>query len=198
MTDENWTIFQDTSATTPASLIIQLDNREENVGPDRHVQLHDLVSFASELKQISTQYGAFFTISDVVSSALAVRIDQLPEERHEGLCVLRTDSVKHALKAERQGYDAVIFGPVFDPVEVTGYDEVQGLDALEKVAKRLSIPVYAFGGISALRVVACLEAGAYGVAVTSSVLHAGNYETAIQGFRRRWNPLPTQSSRIRA
>ena len=72
-------------------------------------------------------------------------------------------SVAGALKAERDGADFVIFGPVWasasHPAAVAA-----GLPTLAQVAQSVHLPVLAIGGITAERVKQVLEAGAAGYA----------------------------------
>lgn len=63
-------------------------------------------------------------------------------------------------RAEREGADFVVFGPVFE----TGDKAVVGLDALSEAAKSVRIPVYALGGVTEENAADCIAAGATGVA----------------------------------
>jgi thiamine-phosphate pyrophosphorylase len=63
-------------------------------------------------------------------------------------------------RAEREGADFAVFGPVFE----TGGKTAIGLAALERATASARLPVYALGGITAATAEACLTAGAAGVA----------------------------------
>jgi thiamine-phosphate diphosphorylase len=76
------------------------------------------------------------------------------------------------VERERQGADFVLFGPVYPSPSKPGYRPAAGTAGLAKVARGLSIPVFALGGISPERVPECLDAGAYGVAVMSGLMQA--------------------------
>jgi thiamine-phosphate pyrophosphorylase len=65
-------------------------------------------------------------------------------------------------RAEREGVDYVVFGPVFPPSSKPGARPV-GLEALARAA-RASVPVYALGGITMERLAAVAATGAAGVA----------------------------------
>jgi thiamine-phosphate pyrophosphorylase len=68
-----------------------------------------------------------------------------------------------AEKAEAEGADYLVFGPVFPTSSHPG-PEAAGLQALEEVAAAVRIPVLAIGGIDRARAQACQEAGASGFA----------------------------------
>jgi thiamine-phosphate pyrophosphorylase len=70
--------------------------------------------------------------------------------------------------AQRAGADYVIFSPVFAPSCKPGVVGA-GLGALRQAVAASSIPVLALGGVTPARAVACLAAGAHGVAVMSGL-----------------------------
>jgi thiamine-phosphate pyrophosphorylase len=72
-------------------------------------------------------------------------------------------SVESAVDAEREGADFVIFGPVWSSESHMGTSP-QGLDALAAVARAVSIPVLAIGGVTEDRIAECEAAGAAGYA----------------------------------
>ena len=68
-----------------------------------------------------------------------------------------------AVRAQIEGADFVIFGPVWE--STTHLDVAPaGLDALHAVAGSLRIPVLAIGGVTEARIAECLAAGAAGYA----------------------------------
>lgn len=72
-------------------------------------------------------------------------------------------SVASALEAEREGADYVIFGPVWESLSHPG-ERPQGVRALGEIARAVSIPVLAIGGVNEERVNICADAGAAGYA----------------------------------
>ena len=72
-------------------------------------------------------------------------------------------SLDSALRAEQQGADFVIFGPVWSSPSHTD-SRPRGVNALAEVARSLRIPVIAIGGVTEERIAECHGAGAAGYA----------------------------------
>ena len=91
-------------------------------------------------------------------------------------------SLEESIEAETEGADWLIFGPEYDTPSKRAYGSPQGLTALARVAKTVTIPVIAIGGITPERVAEVREAGAQGVAVISAVLSAPSPGDAVRRF----------------
>ncbi len=91
-------------------------------------------------------------------------------------------SLEEAIEAETEGADWLIFGPVYDTPSKRAYGSPQGLPALARIAKTVTIPVIAIGGLTPERVAEVREAGAQGVAVISAVLSAPSPGDAVCRF----------------
>jgi thiamine-phosphate pyrophosphorylase len=63
--------------------------------------------------------------------------------------------------AEKEQFDFVVYGPVF---ETPGKAPAIGVEALRQAAQSVRIPIYALGGVTEDNARLCVEAGAYGVA----------------------------------
>jgi thiamine-phosphate diphosphorylase len=72
-------------------------------------------------------------------------------------------SLESALRAENEGADYVIFGPVWASASHPGSSPA-GITALAEVAHALRIPVLAIGGVTEQRIAECHAAGAAGYA----------------------------------
>jgi thiamine-phosphate diphosphorylase len=72
-------------------------------------------------------------------------------------------SVEAAIRAEHDGADFVIFGPVW-PSASHPHAAGSGVAALAAVAGAVGIPVLAIGGVTKHRIRDCMEAGAAGYA----------------------------------
>ena len=73
-------------------------------------------------------------------------------------------SLADVLRAESEGADYVLFGPVFAPLSKTSDLAPRGLEGLRMVCGSVKIPVLALGGITWENAEASVEAGAAGVA----------------------------------
>jgi thiamine-phosphate pyrophosphorylase len=73
-------------------------------------------------------------------------------------------SLEAAQRAESDGADYVIFGPVFATPSKLSFGEPQGLERLEAVCSAIKLPVLAIGGISVETARECYARGAAGVA----------------------------------
>jgi thiamine-phosphate pyrophosphorylase len=91
-------------------------------------------------------------------------------------------SLEESLEAESEGADWLIFGPVYDTPSKRAYGSPQGLTALARVAKTVTVPVIAIGGITPERVAEVRGAGAHGVAVISAILSAPSPGDAVRRF----------------
>ena len=103
----------------------------------------------------------------------------------EGRSLLRGASV-HSVEACRRaavaGTAFVVAGTIFD----AGSKPVpgEGIEKLRNIARATTLPVLAIGGVTPERVAACIEAGAAGVAVVSSVLRAPDMASAVAELRQ--------------
>lgn len=96
-----------------------------------------------------------------------------------------THSIDMVLRAKEAGADFVTFGPIFETESKKGYGPPQGLVVLRAVAAAAgSFPVIAIGGITIERAIACLEAGAAGVAAIGAIWDAPDPVAAYEGFAR--------------
>ena len=102
--------------------------------------------------------------------------------RPSQLLGLSVHSVQGAVAAERHGADFVVLGPIYDTPSKRAYGAPLGLQVLEHAVRAVHIPIFAIGGMTASRTREMLQAGAFGVAVLSSILSASNVEAATEKF----------------
>ena len=98
-------------------------------------------------------------------------------------------SVRQAIKAEKEGYDYLLFGPVYRTPAKVKYGSPHGLNKLKQVCGSVKVPVFAVGGITPRRVKKCLKAGAYGVAVIRAVMKSKNVRKSISEFKSELGEL---------
>ncbi len=102
--------------------------------------------------------------------------------RPSQLLGLSVHSIQGAVAAERHGADFVVLGPIYDTPSKREYGAPLGLQVLEQAARAVTIPIFAIGGMTASRTREMLQAGAFGVAVLSSILSASNVEAETEKF----------------
>jgi thiamine-phosphate pyrophosphorylase len=145
----------------------------------------DLAALARPLREITRAGGALLSINDRVDVALVTGADAVQRTStsleiadirtlaHGRLRIgASTHSRAEAEKAERDGADWIVFGPVYDTPSKRPFGPPQGLAKLAETARAVRIPVIAIGGITPERVGAVCDAGARGVAVISAILGA--------------------------
>ncbi len=88
--------------------------------------------------------------------------------------------------AEAQGADYVTLSPIFESASKPGYGPALGLDELARVCEAVDVPVFALAGVTPERARACVDAGAYGVAVMGGVMGAQDVGEAVRAF---YSPL---------
>jgi len=72
-------------------------------------------------------------------------------------------TVEELVRAEREGADFAVYGPVFATASHPGAAPV-GLEALATAVRAMRIPIYALGGVTEANAPLCITAGAAGVA----------------------------------
>jgi thiamine-phosphate pyrophosphorylase len=100
-----------------------------------------------------------------------------------------THSLDSALRAEIEGADFITFGPIYDTPSKIQYGKSLGVNSLIEVAKQVSIPVFAIGGINPNRAKECQNAGAFGVGVISDLLLAEDPELQVQKYQEALGSL---------
>jgi thiamine-phosphate pyrophosphorylase len=89
-------------------------------------------------------------------------------------------SVDGVVQAEAQGADFAVLGPIYETPSKREYGPPLGLHVLEQACRRVRIPVFAIGGISAARAREVRGAGAFGLAVISYILAASDAASATR------------------
>ncbi|MBI2468392.1 MAG: thiamine phosphate synthase [Candidatus Rokubacteria bacterium] len=163
--------------------------REKDLGA------RELLALARELRARTARHDARLLVNDRADVAVAAAADGvhlpaagLPPDvarrlvGPDRLVGVSTHSPVEAAAAERDGADFVLFGPVYDTPSKRPYGAPQGLAALGEVCRRLTIPVFAVGGVTAARVGEVRAAGAAGVAVIRALLEAEDPAAATKAL----------------
>jgi thiamine-phosphate pyrophosphorylase len=166
---------------------------------ERDLATSSLIALAEETLCLTRKAGAKLFINDRVDLAMSLGADGV-HLRGSSLpvCTVRrimgpscligvsVHSVEEATRVEADGADFVVLGPIYETPSKRSYGLPLGLKPLEKVARSTRIPIFAIGGITPTRAREVCAAGAFGVAVISSILEA---ESPAQATREYLNAL---------
>jgi len=160
----------------------------------------ELFFLAEAARKLTQRYHALLLINDRIDIALAVDADgvhlstaSIPIESarallgRQQLLGASTHSLEEAQEAERSGADFVVFGPVYFTPSKASYGSPQGLAALKKVVEKLSLPIYAIGGIKLENIADTRRTGVRGVALISAVMSAADPENATKEILKLFN-----------
>ena len=164
---------------------------------EKDLEIRELLRMAYELRKLTSGYGAKLFINDRVDVALAVDADgvhlggaSMPafaarKAAGEGMLIgVSAHSLAEAKKAEEEGADFVTFGPIFETPSKLKYGKPLGLGPMKEAGARISIPVFAIGGIRVERVKNALESGAFGIALISAILGSEDIQSNTEEFMR--------------
>ena len=153
----------------------------------------ELFVLAEKTKRLCERYQANLFVNDRVDVALGVDAngvhlggDSMPVRAArellgaEKLIGVSTHSINEASKAEREKADFILFGPVYFTASKAAYGEPQGLGRLKKVVEKISLPVYAIGGVKVGNIAEVKETGVRGIALISAVLSASDPRAATR------------------
>lgn len=157
----------------------------------------ELFVLAEKTKALCDRYGAALFVNDRIDVALGVDADgvqlgsvSMPVDVVRGmvggtkLIGVSTHSTSEAQGAAQLGADFVLFGPVHFTPSKAAYGEPQGAQRLREVVEKISLPIYAIGGIRAENIADTKATGIRGVALISAILSAPDPLAAAQELLR--------------
>jgi thiamine-phosphate pyrophosphorylase len=157
----------------------------------------DLFELAKRTRQLCDRYGAELFINDRVDIAVAVDAagaqlgkTSIPIATARALLGQRkligysAHSLEEALTAQSKGADFILFGPVYFTPSKAQYGAAQGLDALKKIVEKISLPVYAIGGIKSANVDELRRVGVRGVALISAIISSAQPKDSTESILR--------------
>lgn len=83
-------------------------------------------------------------------------------------------SLEEVRRAEREGADFAVLGPVYDTPSKRAYGPPLGISYFQAAKRSSSIPLFAIGGVTRDRLGEVFDAGADGVAMISEIVSAEN------------------------
>jgi thiamine-phosphate pyrophosphorylase len=167
---------------------------------ERDLDTRPLLALAEELLPVIRRHRAALFVNDRIDVALALDVDgvhlratSLPvgvARRLVGarrLLGVSVHSVDEAVRAESEGADFAVLGPIYATASKRTFGPPIGLQAVEAASRRCRIPIFGIGGITPARASNVRRAGAHGVAVISSVLAAASVDSAVREFMAALN-----------
>jgi len=163
-----------------------------------HVRENDLpprplLALARELTDLARSYGARVLVNDRADVCLTAGSDgtHLPATGLRPAAARRVlgpgrligvsaHSADEAARAETDGADFIVLGPIFETLSKRAFGPPIGLGELERARMRCRVPLFGIGGVTAPRVREVVKAGAHGVAVVGSVMAAEDVERATR------------------
>ena len=149
------------------------------------------------MRDLTREYNAHLFINDRVDIALAVEADGVHLGRQsmpayavrqiagDRLCIgVSTHSFDEALDAEKDGADFITLGPIYKTPSKLKFGNPIGIEILEEIKSRISIPVLAIGGIKQDKVKEIMNTGADGIALISAILTSENIKKTTEEFLR--------------
>ena len=134
-----------------------------------------LINDRADIAAVAAADGVHLT-----SNSLAANIVRQAFPR-EMIIGVSTHSIDEATKAESDGADFALFGPVFD---TPGKDEAKGISAMREVYDAVQpFPVIGIGGINAANLGSVLDAGASGFAAIRALNDAENVRSVSRMLR---------------
>ena len=153
----------------------------------------DVFVLAERFHKLCQAYRADLFINDRVDVALAVDAagvqlgkTSIPVTSARALMGSKkrigvsTHTLEEAREAEQSGADFVLFGPVYFTASKAAYGPPQGLAALKTIVDKISLPVYAIGGVTPENIGPTQNTGARGVALISAIMSAANPKEATE------------------
>jgi thiamine-phosphate pyrophosphorylase len=120
-----------------------------------------LVELAGEVLSLTRKHGGLLFINDRVDLVMALgadgvhlRSDSMPVQAARRvlgptrLIGASVHSVEEVLKAETEGADFVVLGPIYDTPSKRLHGDPIGLHLLEEASQQSHIPIFAVGGLS--------------------------------------------------
>lgn len=158
----------------------------------------DLMNYASAAVQVMDKYSGHVIVNDrldiaMASGAAGVHLGQedmsMVDARKtcgERLCIgISTHSIQQAREAVEMGADYIGCGPSF-PSQTKSFDHFPGMAFLAEIAKEISIPCMAIGGVDLDNLQRVVDVGFRCIAISAAVHRAPDPELAVQQFRQRF------------
>lgn len=155
-----------------------------------------LIEEGLALRRLTRERGALLIVNDRIDVALAIEADgghvgqdDMPASLArrllgpERLLGVSAATLEEATAAASAGADYLGIGPIFATATKADAGPATGISLLAEIARCLSLPLVAIGGINAGNAAQAIQAGAAGIAVISAVVGAEDIAAAAQSLR---------------
>ena len=151
---------------------------------------------AVAIRDMCHRNGALFSINDRLDLAIQSKADCLhlwrnvgkfTEMRREfgGLMGISVSNLGEAFMAQEKGVDYIEVGNMFS--ENTGKERVVPFEEFRRIRDKISLPIYAVGGIKVSNVGMIKKLGADGIMVRSAILGAPDPKNAARAIIDEWS-----------
>ena len=162
---------------------------------EKDLPTNERIALLSDLTELATPYDAFILVNGDITAAAEANVQglHLPQNSHSPIqarAQLGPDAVigvsAHTLKevndAANAGADYVTLSPVFISPSKPDYGPVLKTSGFSAIAKQVTIPVLALGGIAHTNTKEVLAAGAAGIAIMGSIMRSEDPASDIKYF----------------
>ena len=152
---------------------------------EQDLPVRSLLTLTREMTAQTTRHDARCFINDRVDVCLSVpgvgihlRSDSLPVDQvrrlvgPDRLIAVSTHSSDEVQRAEQQGADFVVLGPIYDTPSKRVFGQPIGPAAIDAARSKSRLPIFAIGGITRDNVGEVMGIGASGIAVISAIMEA--------------------------
>lgn len=154
--------------------------------------IHEIDIMAQEMDfdYLIHHHVGLFNETRAVGVHLNAQSSSIGEARHligaDKLIGFSAHSLAEALNAQEQGADYIVLGSLFSTPKTQAGHPVLGVDTLRLACRRLSIPVYAIGGITPDNLLSVRNAGAKGFCALRAIYQGGEVEHNTAKLKLMW------------
>ena len=165
--------------------------REKDMGPNERMTL------VESILRIAEPYDAKILVNSDLNAAEIAHGVHLPQGQScsnaratlgpDKMIGVSVHTIGEAGAAASAGADYATISPIFPTKSKPGYGPPINLDGLQKVVKRVSIPLIALGGVTGATVLSCRRAGVAGVAVMGTIMRASDPAMPVYDILKQWH-----------